>query len=373
MIFGRQKPTVKPTARNSRANSASRSDADQGMSNRADEIRGRRAKRSQERINSVSGRIVNPPPSRPVTVRGSYDSNRGKPIHQQVGTRPRRQFYLTMDRTAGTEVRLPAIPVIRPGWRLASGLLAILMAIGIFSMWNSPFCQISTVEVKGLERLDPAEVTARLNLENLSIIEVDPAQVEGKLSSAYPELMNVRVSIALPNSVTVSAKERTPVLAFLQGDSGAGVTNWVDASGVIFPSRGDAGPLVTIQAKDGLPLASAPSDEKQQATQEAPTTKANASTVPVTGPERVDPTVLTALEGLSQKLPPETQLAYSMQDGLGWQAPEGWQVYIGKDLSDFEDKYTMYQQLANYLNQDGLKPALVSVEQINAPYYRLEQ
>ncbi len=33
----------------------------------------------------------------------------------------------------------------------------------------------------------------------------------------------------------------------------------------------------------------------------------------------------------------------------------------------------MYQQVTNYLTDQGINPALVSVEHLNAPYYRLEQ
>ncbi len=61
----------------------------QAFTNRAEEVRSRRAQRSQQRVANVSSRIVNPPPSRPVTVRGGAF---GRPMHQQAGTRARRQF-----------------------------------------------------------------------------------------------------------------------------------------------------------------------------------------------------------------------------------------------------------------------------------------
>ncbi len=397
MRFGPQKPDD----RNSRR--ANRAAQSQPPASRSDEIRSRRAQKSQEQINKVASRISNPPParSRPVTVRKSaarsfagssvFHSGRdaAASVRQVAGTRARRQFYLTMDRSAGTEIRLPAVPMIRPGWRLLSFLLAALMAFGIYSMWSSPYTQVQSVEVQGIERIKPEEIAAtlmaKLNLENQSIVAVDPAQAQEIVAAAYPDLMNVQVSVSLPDVVTVSAEERQPVLAIQQGDK----VTWVDESGVLFPARGDAGKLVTIQAKDGLPLAPAPLDASAQATQDAATTEGDltapassntkgvgASTVnpvPVTGVVRVDPTVLAALEGLSKKLPPRTQLVYSMTDGLGWQAPEGWQVFIGKDLSDFEAKYTMYQQMAAALDKEGIKASVVSVAQLDAPYYRTEQ
>ncbi|RPJ50959.1 MAG: FtsQ-type POTRA domain-containing protein, partial [Chloroflexi bacterium] len=313
MSYGPQKPTARKN----------RAAGNQEPTSRAEDIRSRRAQRSQEQINKVTARVALPPPVRPVTVRNTgRGSLSGRETRQPVGTRARRQFYLTMDRAAGTEVRLPAIPMIRPGWRLASAFLALVMVIGIYSMWNSPFLQVEMVEVKGIQRLNPDEIAAKLNLEILMIIEVNPVQAEAELASAYPELINVRVSVGMPNAVTVSAEERQPVLAVQQGDQ----VNWVDASGVLFPARGDAGPLVTILAEDGLPLAPAPPVESQPAAEEAASNEEDRSaseivkkTVPVTGPVMVDPTVLAALEGLGKLLPPETQLVYSMQDGLGWQ------------------------------------------------------
>ena len=87
----------------------------------------------------------------------------------------------------------------------------------------------------------------------------------------------------------------------------------------------------------------------------------------------MDPAVLTALQELSKQLPSGTQLVYSKQHGLGWKSPEGWQIYIGTDLRDFEAKYSMYQQLTKYLADQGVTPAMVSIEHLNAPFYRLEQ
>jgi hypothetical protein len=352
--------------------SADKSDSN----NRADEVRRRRTQRSQERLSSVSSRATSPvvKPSHPVTVRGSAY---GTPIHQQTKTRARRQLYLTMDRAAGTEVRLPAIPVIRPGWRLLSGLIAILAAVGIFSLFNSPYCQVGSVEVKGLERLAPAEITAMLSLENRSIVEIDSAQVMQKINTAYPDLINVRVGVDLPNIVTINAEERKPVMALKKGDA----ITWVDEKGVLFPARGDAGPLVTVYSDDDVPLAPPPINAMQLATQEAaaedpsatpdPQTAKNA--VPVTGLRELDPALMSAALGLSKMLPPDTELAYSKDHGLGWIDHQGWQVFIGTDLKDFEEKYNMYQQITSKLTEEGIKPSLVSVEHLDAPFYRPEQ
>ena len=195
-----------PTRKNSRSENAG-----QAYSNRAEEVRSRRAQRSKERISTVSSRVTNPPPARPVTVRGGAF---GKPIHQQSGTRARRQFYVpwTGPRAPKCACRPSRSSTRAGGW--LSVLLAVLMIIGIYSMLYSPFCQVGTVEVKGLQRLNADEINAALNLENLSIIEIDPQQIKEKLISTYPELINVRVWVNMPNAVTISAEEREPVIAW---------------------------------------------------------------------------------------------------------------------------------------------------------------
>lgn len=356
-----------------------------GMNNRstdrAEAARQRRTQNSQQRVNKVSNRITNPANPRPVTVRGNTF---GTPILRRAGTqRARRQFYLTMDQ-AGSELRLPAIALTNPGWRLLSGLVAILAIFGIFSMLNSPFFRIEMVEVSGVQRLSPDDLTSTLNLENLSIIEVDRQAAFETLSRAFPELVDIQVAVFMPNIVTISATERQPVLAWQKGDE----VSWVDAEGVIFPARGEAEVLVTVYSENDLPLAAPPvnillDEEQNQAEQvEEETTSLLTAPLLTAGtrpagqtdvPMKADPVLLHAAQLLSQKLPPETQIVYHIPNGLGWNDPHGWQVYIGKDLSEFEVKYATYQELTNYLVEQGLQPLLVSVEHLNAPFYRLEQ
>lgn len=347
--------------------------AEQPSSKRAEDVRRRRAERSQKRISTVNTRVVNPVNPRPVVTRGNAF---GTPIHRQAGTtNSRRQFYVTMDQASGTELRLPAIPIVAPGWRLASGLIAILMLVGIFSMWTSPYFLVSSVDVQGVQRLTPADINAVLKLEDLSVVELDAQAIQQQLTQAFPELLNVQVAVSLPNLVTVKATERQPIVAVQKGDN----VTWVDKDGVLFPARGDAGSLVTIHTEDDLPLAPAPVAANAEATQAASadskTTDSKTSTNVIldTGLRKVDPMLLAAAQELSQKLPPESQIVYSTADGLGWKDPQGWQVYIGKDLQNFEAKYELSQKIAQYVSDQGQKANLISVERLDAPFYRLEQ
>ena len=344
---------------------------------RAEEVRKRRTDRTQQRVTSVKDRVNNPVNVRPVIVRGS---NFGTPIHRQAGTRARRAFYVTMDQAAGAELRLPAIPLVNPGWRLLSGLLVGLAIMGIFSLWNSPYFRVDVIDVVGLQRLSAEELTNALDLNNLPIVEVDPAYIEQTLQKDYPELAEVKATVELPNFVTISAVERQPVMAWKQGDQ----ITWLDSQGFIFPARGDVDPLLTIHSDDNIPLAPVSAAEiiastlleKQQENQEEVGQEgqpAEEAAAPEIIQRNANPAMLTAALTLSQKLPPETTLVYDSQNGLGWMAPEGWQVYIGSNLEDFEAKFNMYEQLAAYFSAQGITPSVVSVAQLNAPFYRSEQ
>jgi cell division protein FtsQ len=367
--------------------------------NRSDELRRRRAQRSQKRMSNAAQHITNPVNPRPVIVRGHarqgypWDNPPKKgasrkapivntPLYSKNSNRGRRQFYLTMDQYPGTELRLPAVPVFHPGWRLLSGLIAIAMLVGIYSMMNSPYFQVSSAEVQGLQRITAQEVNETLNLQDESVINIDGKAIEDQLVSKYPELTHVQVTVTLPNYVTVSAVERTPVMAVQKGDS----ITWIDAEGVMFPQRGDAGPLLTIHTEDDLPLASAsinpalaPADGAASSADQGsdtplPVTAVASKDQKATGElPRVDPSLIMAAEALSQKLPPDSTLVYDRLNGLGWTDPQGTQVYIGKDTGQFETKFTLYQQIAQYLADQGQKATLIDVEQISAPFYRLEQ
>ena len=333
---------------------------------RAQEVRKRRAQRTQQRINTVTNRATHPVKTRPVTVRGNAF---GTPIRQKASRPARRTLYLTVDSAAGAELRLPTLPMVNPGWRLLSGLLVILLRVAIYSLLNSPPFRVDHIGVIGLQRISADELTRELALQNLSIIEVNPAEIQAKLSQSFPELMEVEVGVELPNFVTVTAVERQPAMAWQKGEQ----VLWIDPEGVIFPARGDAQGLLTIHSSSDIPMVSQQPDTTEAKGKEAAADdKAGGSTNRPVFLQKADPALLSAAQTLREKLSPEVSLIYDPHNGLGWNDPMGWQVYVGNELSDFEAKLNMYQYVSGYLLDQGLQPALVSVAQLNAPFYRLE-
>jgi len=243
------------------------------------------------------------------------------------------------------------------------------------------------VDVVGLQRIPADEITTELNLTNLPIVEIDPGDITRRISQKYSDLTEVKVSVEVPNFVTISAVERQPVLAWIKEDT----TQWIAAEGYIFPARGEVGALVTIKSENDVPLEPRPIEDLAETLQARDEEPAQAETAQpgLSGslaqsgegessaagriPDQANLTLLQAAQALSQKLPPDTLLVYNDLHGLGWTDPQGWQVYIGGDLDQFEEKYLLYQTLASRLVEQGIQPGLVSVEYLNAPFYRVEQ
>ncbi len=350
--------------------------ANQDTKTRADELRQRRVEQARPRMTTPAARPtrssraaapateVPPAMARPVVVR---NTTFGTPIHRQASTpNPRRQYYVALNAAPGAELRLPALPVFRPGWRALSGALVFGLLVLVGSLLWSPFFMVDGLQIEGANRIDLGEIEAIADLENLSIVEVNAQTVRDEITEAFPDIEKVVVSVGLPNAVGITITERQPAIAWQQGEE----TLWIDGQGVVFPARGDAGPLLTIQAKDAPPLvAPVVSPEAELATTEAENGQAAKTTV---GPDKVDPALLLTVQKLVSLLPEGAQLAYSHSDGLGWQDTNGTYVFIGSSLDNFDAKFAMYQQIATEMSNRGIQPALISVEYLNTPYIKME-
>jgi cell division protein FtsQ len=357
---------------------------DQTASNRntrADQARLRKTQQSTVRVTSSVQRAVSEPApaARPVTVR---NATFGTPVRQRVQTtNPRRQYYVALD-TPGVEMRLPALPALHLGTRSISAVIAIACLVGIFSLLFSPFFAVGLPKVNGLNRLTQTEIETALDIENAAVVNLDAAVLTETLRQAYPILESVRANISLPNQVTVTIKERQPIFSWKFGDK----VMWADANGVLFPATGEPAEMLTISADGEPPLYISP--EEQKAIDEAEKAKtaagltATEKTVlditlknnPAKGKtDKIDPVLLSAAQKLASYFPAGMVLAYSKSHGLGWQDPGGWEVYIGKDLNSFDQKYALYQSINQQLAGQSITPAIISVEFLDAPYYRLEK
>ncbi len=298
----------------------------------------------------------------PVVSRGK---SQGTPIKDRSRNNAHRVYAYTMAAT-GTEIRLPFLRSIHLGWRLASGSLSLLMIALIVFFLFSPSLKVSGMSYNGLQRLDSEKITSDLGVVEKRIFAIDADQMRQRLAKKYPELADVKIKITLPAKVVISASERAPLLAWIVD----GNTYWVDANGYIFPARGDAAPGLTVQSVVSPPMvASADASVLEELSEEV-------TPVVIETPEpgelanQMDPTIMAAIFKLSTMMPTGTVLAYSDLDGLGWVDAKGWAVYIGLSMSHIDQQMMVYKAVVDKLTEQGITPSMVSVEHVNAPFYR---
>jgi cell division protein FtsQ len=340
-------------------------------SRRSEEIRLRRS--SRPRRNASPGlfsrsRKASAPALPPILVRGGLAIDPHQGIKR---SKPARRRYDVALSTTGAEVRLPSLPRLNLGWRLVSGLLVGLLIFALYTVWNSPMYQVQAAEVDGLRRLTSSEVNAVLGVAGQPVFTVQPVELRRKLKDAFPELMSVSVDVKMPAAVLVTVEERQPVLAWKHGDQ----VMWVDALGVAFPPRGDGagGPSVLVEAESQPPSGDSAfvlQDEAEAIVEAAAQVEA-ASTGAAT--RFLPPQLVSGILVMSLHAPQETTLRYSQARGLGWHDSRGWEVFFGANTDNLQMKLIVYEAIVNQFSKEGIQPAMVSVEYVHAPYYRLER
>jgi hypothetical protein len=284
--------------------------------------------------------------SPPVVVRGVWQERDRLPVTRaRVRSKPRRRYDISLN-VPGAEVRLPSLPAIQFGWRGASGLLMIMMLAVVYLLYFSPFFKVDVIEVVGLQRLTLAEITPVLGVVGESITAVDPSAVVSKLQTKFPDLESVKVSVSLPAVVKLTLVERQPVIAWVQDVE----EQWVDAQGIAFPPRGEVSELLRVYASSSIPGEGV-----------------GGSVTPF-----IPPDVVKMIVEMRAYLPEGATMIYDADHGFGWQT-DTWQVFFGKELKDIDLKLNLYMALVDQLKQQGKQPALISVEFLHGPYYRMER
>jgi hypothetical protein len=212
-----------------------------------------------------------------------------------------------------------------------------------------------------------ADLNTVMGTFGASIFSIDPQKLEDVLQRAFPELASINVKVNLPASVKVEAVERVPVIAWTQEGSEV----WVDAQGVAFPPRGNPeNPLVRVEGRGNPPgkKSAASVNDLQYLQAGMPTSS------PITMPSiSLSPTLVTAILALGAQVPADTLLVYDSEHGLGWNDPNGWEVFFGAEDQDMQMKVSVYEALVDRLQNEGIQPELISVEYVHAPYYRMER
>lgn len=272
-------------------------------------------------------------------------------------------------KSKGAMLQIPALPNLHIGWRFISGAIFALSLAVVITFSSLGTFKVNAINLEGAERLTTEAVTAQLGLAGTSIISVQPDVLETRITELFPELSSVKVSVGLPATVTVKVTERQPLIAWYQ-DS---MTYWVDAEGVMFPASGEVPVNQTVYATGNPPEAYVPPAEDAE---EETTTEEQDQPEPlpgVTQPKATTPEFVQAILALLTYVPENSVLQFDPEYGLGWQDPQGWLVYFGNDIENIDLKLIEYQTIIAKLSEANLTPALISLEFLHAPFYRLER
>jgi cell division septal protein FtsQ len=274
--------------------------------------------------------------------------------------RQQRRIYLSTN-IPGSEIRLPAMPEVKLGWRLLSAFLVILLGIGIYMLNFSDRFEISTLNLSGAQRIPAEEILDKLELSGKPIISVIPSEVEAQILAEFPDIKSATVRVELPANLTISIQERIPAITWIiDGEA----TTWVDDEGFTFPIRGEATIPLKVMANGDPPRPLGYIDPASEPAEETET--------PILPTPSVDPQFVASVLKLRTYIPAGAALLYDPENGLGWTDAQGWQVYLGTDVSQIDVKLVEYQKIVTALLEQNLQPVLISVEYIHAPYYRLE-
>jgi cell division protein FtsQ len=314
---------------------------------RSEQVRQNINKESQDIIRKASRRVVEPPAYQP-------PSNGFTPLNNN-------------EETIGAIKRR-----FKVGWRVLSLLIVGVLSYTLQTAWLSPEYRISTIKVSGLQRLTEEEVLAKVNAIGMHSFAIVPEKIKAEISIAFPELRNVTVTLSFPASLEIRVVERQPMIAWQSKPA----LIWVDSEGYLFPPRGIAGEILTIQA-DSLPTYQLKSSIIEPGTtkiyRDKPYFKPNPSALAFFAvPKQIDGVLLTAALQLNAWMPNEKTLLYQKQRGLGWKDARGWDVFVGQKLEGINDKMVMYETIVRELEKQGISPTLVSVEFLHAPYYRTD-
>jgi cell division septal protein FtsQ len=287
------------------------------------------------------------PAAPPVMARG-YHMDVSFPANQSYTKKNRRRVDVPLS-TPGAEIRLPSLPAFRASARWLSLALLIALLGALYFLWNAPFFQVSSVEVQGVNRVKSSDINTVLQVSGKPVFVLHPEKLQKTVLDAFPEFSSATVDVSFPNSVVVKVTEREPVLTWRSG----GQNQLVDAAGFAFPIRFEISqPISPVVEASGSPPPLGITAEGNTAF--------------------LSPEMVAATLAISKSTPANVTLLYNPEHGFGWQDERGWNVYLGDD-QEIEIKLNVYAAIVQRLLDEEIQPALISVEHVHNPYYRLEQ
>lgn len=295
----------------------------------------------------------------------------GTPVVQRTRSQVRRKIALPL-KTPGTEVVMPGLPIIKPGWRILSSFLVVIFAVFLLLVNTMSEFKTGDITITGLQRLTATDIANVLKIYEKPIFSIDPEIIQFEIEDAFNELTDVSVEVIPPGTVAINVRERQPVLAWHYDN----LILWIDSEGIIFSPRGEAGYLFTIYAQEAPPRMPVPQNlEKEDPTLDTDdvNTSGSDTTNGLTEKGPVSTDFIQSAIKLGERLPAGTVLSYTKRDGFSWHDNQNnWNVYIGFKLDNLEQKLLVYEYIVQMLLEKDIHPNMISVAYIHAPFFRLE-
>ena len=229
-----------------------------------------------------------------------------------------------------------------PGWRLLSGFIAVTLVIVLVLFFAADVFYVRSLSVEGQEYLTREEVFALADVAGLHIFFVNAAAVRDNiLRSSSVAAARVRLGWP-PDMIQILLEERQPAFAWEEG----GVTTWIDLQGRVMLQREERSDLLLVSAL-GM-LEGGPGTDLQ-----------------------LDEEIVHGALQLHGLVPQLQQLFYHPDNGLGYTAAGGWQVWLGTGAG-MTDRMLVYDALVSDLARRGIQPTEINVENPHVPFYSLE-
>lgn len=330
------------------------------VTSRSDAVRKRRSQSSPASNQKIKRDY------RPVAIQSQVKSQtrtsgRSTQSRSQSYNTDRRHFDVAFN-TSRANIRTPGITIPALGPRLISAILIGIMVFLLITLSNSPTFKVSSAQVTGNVRLSETDINAFLPYVGKPIFSAMPDVIKNELVMRFPDIETITVKVSLPNKVNVQITERTPIFIWQRQD---GTAEWVDAQGYKFPIRGEIENLVTINAYGEPPL-----NQAEPVFSTDPVNPLIAESL--VQPEFIEPSMIKAITELIALAPQGASISYDPSYGLGWNDPRNWKVYFGENTENITEKLLVYQAIVDKLTLEGIQPTMISVEYLEAPFYRTQ-
>ena len=229
--------------------------------------------------------------------------------------------------------------------RWVSGILALLFSGLTLAYAYLPQFRFDDIQITGMDKINKAEIVYFAGAKGKPVFTVNPDQIRTTLLQHYQEFYDANVEIDFPAKMEIQLTERVPVVEWDFGGS----QFWIDKDGmVVYESRSQEN-TIHVYA-DSYP--GSPSQEDRHI------------------PSYFSKDTLETITRMGSYVPEDQPLIYTYKNGFGWDTPEGWRVFFGKNDSYMDEKLRMQESLTKYFQENDIQPIFLSLEFKDAPYYR---